>query len=198
MTLAEQSDYANLVAQLVRTRQQTSPKRLQDPGPSAEQVRELFAAAAQAPDHGLIVPWRFVHVSAGAARVRLGEAFSRALRERDTNATAAQLQDAKDKALRGPFLSLAIARLSDDHPEIAPAERLVSLGCALQNMLLMAHAQGFGAGLVSGQAMEAQAMRRLFSLEEAEQAVCFIIIGTVSHAKASQMRPVPDSFVSML
>ena len=56
MTLIKQTDYAGLVAELVRKRQQTSPKRLQDPGPSAAQVRDLFNAAAQAPDHGLLLP----------------------------------------------------------------------------------------------------------------------------------------------
>ena len=78
------------------------------------------------------------------------------------------------------------------------AERFVSLGCALQNMLLMAHAQGFGAGLVSGQAMQSVALRTLFGLEAHEQAVCFIVTGTIKTAKASRNRPSPDEFVRTL
>ena len=148
MTLVEQTDYAELVGELVAKRQQTSPKRLGDPGPTPEQVHNLFSVAAQAPDQGLIRPWRFVHVS-DAARGRLGEAFVQALVERDPDATVQQCDDARAKASRAPFLALAIARLQDDHPAIPLTERLVSLGCALQNMLLLAHAQGFGAGLVS-------------------------------------------------
>lgn len=198
MTLAEPIDYAELVCELVRKRQQTSPKRLGEPGPDAGQVGALFCAAAQAPDHGLILPWRFVHVS-DAGRERLGEAFVQALLERDPDATAQQRSEARAKAARAPFLALAIARPHDDaSPEIPPRERLVSLGCALQNMLLLAHAQGFGAGLVSGQAMESRALRDLFRLADNEQAVCFITVGTVAKAKTSRMRPSPVDFVETL
>ena len=197
MTPAEATDWAERVGELVRKRQQTSPKRLCDPGPSPEQVRELFTAAAQAPDHGLIRPWRFVQVSE-AGRGRLGDAFALALLERDPEASAQQLQDARDKASRAPFLALAIGRMRDEHVEIPETERLVSLGCALQNMLLTAHAQGFGAGLVSGKAMDAKAIRRLFGIDDAERAVCFVVMGTVRQAKASRVRPLPETFVSTL
>jgi nitroreductase len=201
MNLAERIDYAELVSELLAKRQQTSPKRLGDPGPTPEQVHALFSAAAQAPDHGLIRPWRFVRVS-DAARTRLGEAFAQALLERDPAATPQQVQDARDKAARAPFLALAISRLQegppDAHPEIPLTERLVSLGCALQNMLLLAHAQGFGAGLVSGQAMDTRALRELFALDEGERAVCFVVAGTVTKAKASRLRPAVTDFVSDL
>jgi len=197
MIQTQATDYAELFGELVRKRQQTSPKRLDNPGPNDAQIENLFSAAAQAPDHGLIRPWRFVRVSA-SGRPRLGEAFATALLERDPGATPEQLRDARDKAARAPFLALAIARLTNEHPEIPASERLVSLGCALQNMLLMAHAQGFGAGLVSGQAMDSTPLRELFTLDATEQAICFIVVGTVKHAKASRIRPSPQEFVSVL
>ena len=188
---------ARACLELMRARRQTSPKRLIDPGPSEEQIHSLFDAAAQAPDHGSIRPWRFVRVGI-AARRDLGEAFARALCERDTRATPTQLQEARAKALRAPFLALAIARLSDAHREIPPAERLVSLGCALQNMLLVAHAFGYGAALVSGQAMRSMALRELFDIGESEQAECFIAVGTVIEDKPARKRPTPEEFVSVL
>ncbi|WP_079420212.1 nitroreductase family protein [Thiomonas intermedia] len=194
---ATQVSEAGIVAALLRRRQQVSPKRLREPGPDAEQTRALFDAAAQAPDHGLILPWRFVVVPT-SARGLLGDAFAQALFDRDPNATEMQLQDARDKAFRGPFLALAIARLHDEHPEIPPAERLVSLGCALQNVLLQAQAQGFGAGLVSGLALNSEPLRRLFMLDDAEQAVCFVLVGTPLSSKTQRKRPTPESFVSKL
>jgi len=198
MTFSEPADTAAFVCELVTRRQQVSPKRLSDPGPTPEQVAMLWKAAAQAPDHGLILPWRFVQVS-DQAREQLGEAFVQALVERDPNATDAQRQDARAKAARAPFLALAISRLEgDEHPEIPVTERLVSLGCALQNMLLMAQAQGFGAGLVSGQAMDSAALRTTFSLAPNERAICFIVIGSVNKAKAARIRPVATDFVTTL
>ena len=188
---------AHACLELMRARRQTSPRRLIDPGPSEEQIHAMFDAAAQAPDHGAIRPWRFVRVRA-VARSDLGEAFARALCERDPRATPTQLHEARAKALRAPFLALAIARLDDEHREIPSAERLVSLGCALQNMLLVAHAFEYGAGLVSGQAMSSTALRELFGIGEGEQAVCFVAIGTVSNEKPKRERPAPGEFVSAL
>ena len=198
MFLAEPTDLAEFAGELIARRQQVSPKRLTDPGPTPDQVALLWQAAAQAPDHGLILPWRFVQVSA-RARQSLGEAFVQALVERDPCATAEQREDARAKAARAPFLALAIARLGDDgHAEIPPTERLVSLGCALQNMLLTAQAQGFGSGLVSGQAMDSVALRTLFALAPNEKAICFVVIGTVSKAKPNRKRPSAADFVSSL
>jgi len=93
---------------------------------------------------------------------------------------------------------LAIADLAGKDTNIPAAERLVSLGCALQNMLLMAYAQRYAAGLLSGLALQTQALRAVFSLAETEQAVCFIVIGTAREPKPARSRPQPDAFVSSL
>jgi len=195
---ADRTDVAEFACELITRRQQTSPKRLTAPGPTPTQVEMLWKAAAQAPDHGLILPWRFVQVSDGG-RGALGEAFVQALCERDPQASAEQRAEARDKAARAPFLALAIARLGgDDHPEIPATQRLASLGCALQNMLLMAHAQGFGAGLVSGQALDSTALRTLFGLASEERAVCFVAVGTVVRPKPMRLRPTARDFVTQL
>jgi nitroreductase len=77
-------------------------------------------------------------------------------------------------------------------------ERMVSVGAAVQNMLLMAHGQGFGSSLTSGQAMQSNRMRQLFDLKEGEEAICFLNIGTVSKRKAQRRHPEVTSFVSTL
>lgn len=198
MSLDESSLSAAWAWDLISRRQQVSPKWLDPPGPSPEQAMALWNAAAQAPDHGLILPWRFVHIT-DPGRVRLGAAFEQALLERDPQARPAQRQEAGAKAYRAPFLALAVARSGRDmHPEIPLAERIASLGCALQNLLLMAQAQGFGAGLVSGQAMNSTALRTLFQLGNYEQAVCFVAVGTVRKSKAKRLRPSPSQFVTCL
>ncbi len=183
--------------QLIQARHNVSPKRLAEPGPSTAQIQQLFEAAASAPDHGEITPWRFVQISA-AARPRLGDAFAQALRQRDAKATLEQLQSAQEKALRAPFLALAVARLGPTEPDIPTLERMVSLGAAVQNILLMAQAMGFGAGLTSGQAMDSEPLRQLFKLDASEQAVCFINIGTVTKTKPTRPRPDLTVFVSHL
>ncbi len=190
-------DAATLVLTLINTRQTLLPKRLTAPGPDAEQTDALFQAAAAAPDHGELTPWRFVLVSA-SRREALADAFGQALLERDSSATPAQVAQAREKAFRAPFVALAIARLGACEPDIAPTERLVSLGAALQNILLLAHAMGFGASLTSGQAMRSDPLRKLLALADGEHAVCCINVGTATRAKSARVRPNVAAFVSSL
>lgn len=175
-----------------------SPKRLIAPGPSAHELDALLALAAAAPDHGHMLPWRFVLIPQ-EQRQRLGDAFVRALLARDPSATPEQLQSAAEKAHRAPLLLLAVACLGNYDSGIPAFEQMVSLGAAIQNLLLGATAMGFGSGLTSGQAMEAAPLRELFRLAGNESAVCFVNIGTVSEHKRSKcVRPERNVFVSTL
>ncbi|MDO8775538.1 MAG: nitroreductase family protein [Burkholderiaceae bacterium] len=182
---------------LITTRQNVSPKRLVEPGPSPEQLARVFRAAAAAPDHGLLRPWRFVLVPENR-RADLAEVFALALIDRDPGATVEQIESAREKAERAPLLMLVVARLGRCEPDIPVLERMVSVGCAVQNILLTAHSMSYGSSLTSGQAMRSFRMGRLFQLEEAEEAICFVNIGTVSKRKMPRLRPDSDSFVSSL
>jgi nitroreductase len=190
-------DASSFALTLITTRQTILPKRLFEPGPSAQQVGAMFLAAAAAPDHRSVLPWRFVLVPT-SARAALAEVFAQALTERDPDATLQQVDQAREKAFRAPFLALAIARLGPCEPDVEPLERVVSLGAAIQNLLLMAHSMGYGSSLTSGLAMRSQVLRQLFGLLEGEQAVCCVNVGTADRCKPARLRPDPSSFVSSL
>lgn len=182
---------------LITSRQNILPKCLSAPGPSATQIEQLFRAAAAAPDHARLRPWRFVLVPEHK-RADLAEVFAQALLDRDASATLAQIAAAREKAYRAPLLMLAVACLGPREPDVPMLERMVSLGCAIQNMLLSAHSMEFGSGLTSGQAMSSARMRKLFQLQAGEEAVCFINVGTASKRKPPSLRPEPFEFVSSL
>ena len=184
-------------AALIHGRRTVLPAGLAEPGPDAQQTQAILGAAAAAPDHHDLVPWRFIVIPA-AARPALAQAFEAALRERDPQASAAQLAKAREKAFRSPLLLLAVARLRDEDTEIPPNQRLVSAGCAIQNMLLMATALGFGSALTSGKALGSPALRSLFALAPEEQALCFISIGTIAGARRARTRPGVERYVSEL
>jgi len=194
---SSQPTSASLTLTLITSRQSILPKRLSEPGPDPQQINDIFSAAAAAPDHGEIRPWRFVVVPV-ERRADLGDAFAQALLERDAAATAEQVAQAREKAFRAPFVALVIARLGVSDPDIDALERMVSVGAAVQNALLMAHSMGFGACLTSGLAMRSQAIHRLFDLQDGERAVCCINVGTASKRKPGRLRPAPSTFVSSL
>lgn len=191
------SDEASFALTLITSRQNILPKRLAAPGPSDAQILEMFRAAAAAPDHGMVMPWRFVLVPQDK-RAALADVFAQALVERDAAASPDQIDMAREKAFRAPFLVMAIARLGPCEPDIHPLERMVSVGAAIQNFLLCAHSLGFGSSLTSGQAMRSEPMRVLLALGQGEEAVCSINVGTVSKRKPARLRPEPAQFVSSL
>jgi nitroreductase len=188
----------DFVQSAIAGRVNVSPKRLMAPGPSAQQLEALLAMASAAPDHGHLLPWRFVLIPQ-EQRYRLGAAFVSALIARDTSATQEQLESAEEKAHRSPLLLLAVACLGDSVSGVPNFERIVSLGAAIQNMLVSATAMGFGSGLTSGQAMDSNALRGLFQLSSDESALCFVNIGTVREHKVSKRaRPMVSDFLSIL
>ncbi|MBU3620350.1 nitroreductase [Polynucleobacter sp. CS-Odin-A6] len=181
---------------LIHSRQHVSPKRLIDPGPSPFQKLEILNAAGAAPDHGKITPWHFYEVSS-KSRNLLGDLFADALIARDPGATLTQVDEARQKAFRGPLLLLATVNLNSELDNIPEQEKIISAGCAIQNILLMANALGFGSGLSSGKALYSQKMRELFLLKEKEQPLCFITIGTISTHKPNKDRPDASSYTSI-
>jgi nitroreductase len=182
--------------ELLAARRHVGLRRLLAPGPDAAALERILHAAAHAPDHGLLRPWRFVLIPQ-ERRADLGAAFEDVLTARDPAADAATRAAARDKAHYAPCLLVAILVDAPGTP-IPTDEKLVSLGCAIQNVLLAAQALDVASGLASGGALDAPPMRRLLRLEAHERAVCFIGLGTAAAAKPPRPRPQPAQFFTSL
>lgn len=113
-----------------------------------------------------------------------------ALHDRDPPALPQQLEMTREKAQRAPLL-LAVARLDEPDREVPAAERWISLGCAIQNLLLATHAMGYGSALTSGQAIAPPRPHPLFALGPGEVPVCIVNVGTVGASRP--LRPRPDA-----
>jgi nitroreductase len=188
---------AKVVGDIIQARHTVRPKHLERPAPDASQLQRILSAAGAAPDHGQVLPWRFVTVPE-TQRGKLAHAFAQSLIERDRSATKEQVTRAQEKAYRSPLLMLVVVDVERGNIEIDLFERSLSAGCAVQNILLMATALGFGSALTSGKALKAKALRDLFGLQEAEHALCFINIGTVTAPAVRRLRPALLDYVSVL
>jgi nitroreductase len=195
--MTELTDASENLLAVMAERHNVAPKRLVAPGPDAVQLDRIFRAASHAPDHGRIQPWRFILIP-DSHRAHLGDAFVQALRLRDPQVSEAEIEAAHEKAFRAPCLMLAVVSALPSTPPVPLAERLVSLGCAIQNMLLMAQTLTLGSGITSGQAMNSPSIRALFSLAEHEEGICFLNLGTVASHKPVRARADPSEFVSSL
>ena len=108
------------------------------------------------------------------------------------------MTEARDKAYRGPLLVAVIGRLGPALGNVHPQERLISAGCAIQNMLLAAHAMGFGAGLLTGRSIYSERLKQFFQLTDGEQLLCFIAVGTVIRGKPATTRPTMNDYTTTL
>lgn len=185
------------LAHLMARRRHVSLRRLAGPGPGAADLHRILDAAAQAPDHGALLPWRFVLVPA-ERRDALARAFVDDLAARDPDSDAAARVAVGAKAFHAPVLLVAVL-VDDPGAGKAPrVEKAVSLGAAIQDMLLMACALGFDAGLASGGIVRAPSLRRLLALAPHEEAVCFVGFGTAATEKPPRVRARPERFFSTL
>ena len=165
----------------VITRQSVAPAFLGEPPPAGLALERILAAAASAPDHGRLRPWRFI-VIRGEARSRLGEVFADALRKRQPDAPEAALEQERARPLRAPLLIAVAARLDPQHPKIPEIEQILSTGAAVQNVLLAAHAQGFGAKWLTGANAYDENVKRALGLSPDDRLVGFVHLGTIEGA----------------
>lgn len=173
------------------------PRRLVGPGPDEAARQLILSAAAAAPDHGQILPWRFIEVSA-QARAKLADVFEQDLMDRDPDCSTEERLQAREKAERSPWLLLCVCRETDEYPKINLHERYISLGCAIQNMLLTATQLGLGSSLTTGQALRSTRLAQLAGLRPGEAMACFLSVGHVGSLPKPKARPSPADYFSVL
>jgi len=160
------------------TRHSIAPPFLTGPGPDAAMLAEILAAGASAPDHGRLRPWRFI-VIRGDARERLGEVFAGALMKRQPDAPAEALEQERNRPLRAPVVIAVVARVDPQHPKIPEFEQILSTGAAVENILLAAHAQGFGAKWLTGANAYDDHVKAALGLAGNDRLAGFVHLGTV-------------------
>ncbi len=172
----------------ILARRSASARNLIAPGPDATTIERIVTAGLRAPDHGRLAPFRFVEIGA-ARRGTLAEVFADAARELDPAVAEGEIAKAREKATQGPCLIGLIGRIDPNHPKIVASDQWLTVGCALENMLLAAQAHGFAAAVRSGRYLETQAVRRAFSLGANEHFTCLIALGTPAEWPPAKPKP---------
>ena len=157
-----------------------STARLTEPAPRGDDLRRILAAAAAAPDHGELRPWRFV-VLDGEAKVAFGKVLADAYLARcealGAAPTEGQLQKERTKLGRAPLVLVvcAVHRHSDKIPW---AEQLAAGSAAAQNALLAATALGYGSMWRTGDPAYDPRVKAALGLGEHDAIVGFLYLGT--------------------
>lgn len=178
-------------------RRRSTPSRLLgEPGPDDRQLAAMLAAAVRVPDHGKLVPWRFLRIQ-GETRLQLGELLATRSRERDPQAPDAAVEKDRRRFSFAPLVVAVIAKLTPGHkvPEI---EQLLSGGAVCFAMLQAAQAQGFGAQWLTGWAAYDPVVLARLGLAENERLLGFVHIGTPAETAPERDRPDPRDLLTEL
>jgi len=186
MTLNDRSTALSLLA----TRRSGRPRDLVEPGPSAAQLNQILTIAARTPDHGQLVPYRFVIVGR-EQRDSLAELYTRALSVAEPDAPEAKVEKAIANARAAPALVVLICSPEPDH-KIPVSEQVLTCGAAGMNLLHAATALGFTAGWVTGWPATDPIVSSAFC-GEGERIAGFLYIGTPAFPLEERARPELDA-----
>ncbi len=173
--------------ELLKTRRSLKPVELIAPGPSAAQIDTLLTVASRVPDHGKLVPWRFI-VFEGEARAAAGEAIASAFRLKYPDSKPEHVDNERKRLTRAPLVIAVVSRAAP-HVKIPEWEQVLSAGAAAMSLVLAAHALGFGANWITEwYAYDRNALTAL-GVTDNEKIAGFIHIGTPREPPEDRPRP---------
>ncbi|HEY0566881.1 MAG TPA: nitroreductase family protein, partial [Xanthobacteraceae bacterium] len=112
--------------ELLKTRRSVKAMELSYPGPTAAELETLLTVASRVPDHGKLVPWRFI-LFEGEARERAGEVIASICREQRPELTPEQLAFERGRLTRAPLVVAVVSR-AGPHVKIPDWEQVLSAG----------------------------------------------------------------------
>lgn len=168
--------------------------QLGEPGPDAATLLRMLESAVRVPDHGKLVPFRFLRI-AGDARHALGEFIAARAVERDPQAPAQAVEKDRKRFSHAPLVVAVVARIQSGH-KVPEQEQLLTAGCVCFALLQAAQALGFGAQwLTAWMAYDAE-VARILRLAAGERVVGFVHIGTPSQEAPERERPDPRTLLA--
>jgi nitroreductase len=184
------------VLEALTTRTTVPQVKMADPGPDPEQIRAILAAGAAAPDHGKLRPWQFILIR-GEARAELGELFARALRIANENASPEEIEKQRSAPLRAPLIVAVATRINEGAiAKIPEIEQIASAAAAAQNMLVAAHALGFGGKWSTGKNAYDSVIREALGVAPRDHILGFLYFGSIGAQQSTSPRPDLDSIVT--
>lgn len=177
----------NPTMELMKTRRSVPPRLLLAPAPSREEIEAILTVASRVPDHGRVVPWRFI-VIGPAGGARLGDFIAAAFLADHPDALAAAVDTERARLLRAPLV-IAVVSSTREHPKAPEWEQILSAGAAGMSLLIAVNALGYAANWhTEWYAYDRRILEEL-GLAEHERIAGFIHIGTAAEQPADRPRP---------
>ncbi len=172
---------------LLKTRRSVPPAFLTEPGPNAEQLETLLTIATRVPDHGKLQPWRFVFYQ-GASREKASQVVYDLFMASSPDADEVSRKKESNRFSMAPLV-IGVVSTAANHVKIPLWEQELSAGAVCENLVIAAHALGFGASWLTGwMAYDERVLARL-GIGSHEKLAGFVHIGTPKEAMPDRPRP---------
>lgn len=150
--------------------------KLIEPAPNHTDLLEVFKAAARAPDHGKLQPWRFMVIE-GEGLTLLSGIFLAALAKSNPDISPSVVEKTRNMPFRAPMIIVAIAKCQENS-KVPKQEQIIACGAATQNLLNALFALNYGAVWRTGDLAYDNHVAQSLGLTESEQIIGFIYVGT--------------------
>ncbi len=174
------------VLEFLQTRRSRPARTLTKPVPGRDGIERLLVMAARSPDHGKLVPWRFI-VLEKVALLRLGALVGELGPDRERE--PGRLEKARRQFADADLVIAVVSRpmKSDKVPEV---EQILSAGAVCLGLLNAALASGWGANWLTGwMARDREFLARGLGLARGEFVAGFIHVGTETIVPPERPRP---------
>jgi nitroreductase len=179
---------------LLTTRRSFKPVELSGPAPSPAEIDMLLTVASRVPDHGKLAPWRFI-VFEGEARQKAGDAIVAAFKAKFPESKPDQIEAERGRLARAPLVIAVVSR-AGHHVKIPEWEQVLSAGAAAMNLVLAAHALGYGASWITEWYAYDRSVLDALGLGPNERIAGFVHIGRPPGVPEDRPRPALNEIVS--
>ena len=169
-------------------RRSASKHHLRAPGPGAAELDDILRVASRVPDHRKLGPWRYI-IFESDARAVFGNKIAEIFKDKNPDATEAQLEEERSRLLRAPVVIGVISSPVDDG-RTPVWEQELSAGAVCYNLLLAASASGWASVWLSEWIAFDKDIADAMRLEDSERIAGLIYLGTAE--LDSPERPRPD------
>ena len=183
------------VMDFLLSRRSDSARTLMEPGPNKSTLQNILIAAARTPDHGKLIPWRFLvlkHDIMPSVAAKILEFGRRKQLDPD------KLQKSANTFLMAPLI-VAVVSSPISNEKVPLIEQQLSAGAVCLALLNAAQAEGWGANWLTGwMSYDKPFLKKVFGFSDNEFVAGFIHIGTRTKRPVPRERPEIDKITSWL
>jgi nitroreductase len=179
---------------LLSTRRSAPAASLTEPGPSPQELDSLLKIASRVPDHGKLVPWRYI-LFAADARHRAGRIIADVYAKAHPEADEAKLDIERKRLALAPLVVAVVSR-AGPHEKIPEWEQIMTVGAVCMNLTIAANALGFATVWLSEWYAYDPTVLAQLGLAPSEKIAGFIHIGRPPGPREDRPRPVISDIVT--